>query len=184
MVRQARPSRVLRLQAERERRGCLLRQRGRGLPNRRPLWARHRLREAGGGRRRPLLRLRGPDSTPQSRNSRRAPQGSIRRRGGAPSPSFGEGDASDKPSWVQDLGPVAKEEGLRIDGHYHERLESMLAVDEMVASLLEELEAAGELENTYVFFTSDNGYHLGEHRLRQGKKTPYEEAARVPLLVR
>ena len=56
----------------------------------------------------------------------------------------------------------------------------MLAVDEMVASLVEELEAAGELENTYVFFTSDNGYHLGEHRLRQGKKTPYEEAARVP----
>jgi N-acetylglucosamine-6-sulfatase len=100
------------------------------------------------------------------------------------SPSFGEGDASDKPSWIQDLEPVAKEEGSRIDGHYQERLESMLAVDEMVASLVEELEAAGELENTYVFFTSDNGYHLGEHRLRQGKKTPYEEAARVPLLVR
>jgi hypothetical protein len=34
------------------------------------------------------------------------------------SPSFGEGDASDKPSWIQDLEPVAKEEGSRIDGHY------------------------------------------------------------------
>ena len=100
------------------------------------------------------------------------------------SQSFGEEDVSDKPSWIQNLGPVAKEEGSPIDIHQQERLESMLAVDEMVASLVEELEAAGELENTYVFFTSDNGYHLGEHRLRQGKKTPYEEAARIPLFVR
>src|SRR5215216_4676114 len=100
------------------------------------------------------------------------------------SPSFGEGDASDKPSWVQDLEPVAKEEGSRIDGHYQERLESMLAVDEMVASLVEELEAAGELENTYVFFTSDNGYLLGEHRAKDQKDRPYEESARVPRYVR
>jgi arylsulfatase A-like enzyme len=41
--------------------------------------------------------------------------------------------------------------------HYEERLEAMLAVDEMVGSLVDELEAAGELENTYIFFTSDNG---------------------------
>jgi N-acetylglucosamine-6-sulfatase len=100
------------------------------------------------------------------------------------SPSFGEEDVSDKPSWIQDLSPVAENEGSQIDVHHQERLESMLAVDEMVGSLVEELEAAGELENTYIFFTSDNGYHLGEHRLRQGKKTPYEEAARVPLFVR
>jgi N-acetylglucosamine-6-sulfatase len=100
------------------------------------------------------------------------------------SPSFEEEDVSDKPSWIQDLSPIAEKEGSRIDVHHQERLESMLAVDEMLGSLVEELEAAGELENTYIFFTSDNGYHLGEHRLRQGKKTPYEEAARVPLFVR
>jgi N-acetylglucosamine-6-sulfatase len=100
------------------------------------------------------------------------------------SPSFGEEDVSDKPSWIQDLSPVAENEGSRIDVHHQKRLESMLAVDEMVGSLVEELKAAGELENTYIFFTSDNGYHLGEHRLKEGKKTPYEEAARVPLFVR
>ena len=100
------------------------------------------------------------------------------------SPSFGEEDVSDKPSWIQDLGPVAEKEGSRIDVHHQERLESMLAVDEMVGSLVEELEAAGELENTYIFFTSDNGFHLGSHRIKTGKKTPYEEAARVPLLAR
>src|SRR5215213_1834644 len=183
MVRQARPSRVLRLQAERERRGCLLRQRGRGLPNRRPLWARHRLREAG-GRRRPLLRLRGPDSTPQSCNSRRAPQGSIRRRGGAPLSVLWRGGRVGQA--LLDSGPRTRCEGRRFaDRRPLSRAPGINAGGRrMVASLVEELEAAGELENTYVFFTSDNGYHLGEHRLRQGKKTPYEEAARVPLLVR
>ncbi|HEX2097956.1 MAG TPA: sulfatase [Rubrobacteraceae bacterium] len=99
-------------------------------------------------------------------------------------PSFGEEDVSDKPAWVQDLEPVSEREASRIDERYRERLESMLAVDEMVASLVVELEAVGELDNTYVFFTSDNGFHLGTHRLRHGKKTPYEEAAHVPLFVR
>jgi N-acetylglucosamine-6-sulfatase len=60
----------------------------------------------------------------------------------------------------------------------------MLAVDEMVASLVEELEAAGELDNTYIFFTSDNGWFGGEHRIRSGKNRAYEESARVPLFVR
>ena len=100
------------------------------------------------------------------------------------SPSFDEEDVSDKPSWIQDLDPISEKEDSRIDNRSRERLEAMLAVDEMVGSLVEELEAAGELENTYIFFTSDNGFHLGTHRLGHGKKTPYEEAARVPLFVR
>ncbi|HEX2109105.1 MAG TPA: sulfatase/phosphatase domain-containing protein, partial [Rubrobacteraceae bacterium] len=65
-----------------------------------------------------------------------------------------------------------------------QRLESMLAVDEMVGSLVEELEAAGELENTYIFFTSDNGWFSGEHRIQSAKNRAYEESARVPLFVR
>ena len=60
----------------------------------------------------------------------------------------------------------------------------MLAVDEMVATLIQELEDAGELDNTYIVFTSDNGFHGGEHRIKGGKRTPYKESARVPLFVR
>jgi hypothetical protein len=60
----------------------------------------------------------------------------------------------------------------------------MLAVDEMVASFVEELEAVGELDNTYIFFTSDNGFLQGEHRLNNTKDHPYEESARIPLFVR
>jgi arylsulfatase A-like enzyme len=40
------------------------------------------------------------------------------------------------------------------------------------------------LENTYVIFTSDNGYHLGQHRMPAGKGTPYEEDINVPFMIR
>jgi glucan phosphoethanolaminetransferase (alkaline phosphatase superfamily) len=60
----------------------------------------------------------------------------------------------------------------------------MLAVDEMVASLVQELEAVGQLDDTFIFFTSDNGMSLGEHRRKSGKRLPYEELAHVPLFIR
>ncbi len=62
------------------------------------------------------------------------------------------------------------------------RLESLLAVDEMVADLVAELRAAETLDETVFIFTSDNGFLLGEHGLL-GKELPYEESARVPLIV-
>ena len=99
-------------------------------------------------------------------------------------PSFDEVDVSDKPSWIQEIAPFDDEEVSETDHRYQKRLESMLAVDEMVASLVEELEAAGELEDTYIFFTSDNGFLQGEHRWNDTKDRPYEESARVPLFVR
>ncbi len=46
------------------------------------------------------------------------------------------------------------------------------------------LEATGELDNTYVMFTSDNGFFLGEHRRRQGKIIAYDPSLRVPLVMR
>ena len=99
-------------------------------------------------------------------------------------PSFDEEDVSDKPSYIRDAERITEEEASNIDDYYRQRLESMLAVDEMVGSLVEELEAAGELENTYIFFTSDNGWEQGEHRIRSGKNRAYEESAHVPLFVR
>src|ERR687894_3105308 len=60
----------------------------------------------------------------------------------------------------------------------------MLAVDDMIGDLVGALHDSGELDNTYIVFTSDNGFHLGNHRLGAGKWTPYEEDTRVPLIVR
>jgi arylsulfatase A-like enzyme len=59
-----------------------------------------------------------------------------------------------------------------------------LAVDELVASLIEVLRTSGVLDDTYVLFTSDHGLHRGEHRLLAGKTSAYGASARVPLLVR
>src|SRR5215204_311897 len=99
-------------------------------------------------------------------------------------PSFNEEDVSDKPSWRQETERFSEEEISEIDVYHQKRLESMLAVDEMVGSLVEELEAAGELDNTYIIFTSDNGWLAGVHRMKEGKDRAYEESAHVPLLVR
>jgi len=70
-----------------------------------------------------------------------------------------------------------------IQRYFTARIRSLQALDEATESTVEALRDAGELDNTYVFFTSDNGYLLGEHGL-VGKNVLYEEALRVPLLVR
>jgi arylsulfatase A-like enzyme len=67
---------------------------------------------------------------------------------------------------------------------HRKRLQSMLAVDDMIGDLVDSLQKSNELEDTFIFFTSDNGFHLGEHRLGSGKWTAYEEDIRVPLVVR
>ena len=99
-------------------------------------------------------------------------------------PSFDEEDVTDKPSWIKNIDRLSEKQVSEIDGVHRQRLSSMLAVDEMVASLVQELKKAEELDNTFIFFTSENGFHAGEHRVPFGKRTPYEESARVPLFVR
>jgi len=71
-----------------------------------------------------------------------------------------------------------------IDALYRNRLRALLAVDEMVGRIVSALQKTGRLENTFFFFTSDSGFHLGQHRLPGGKGGPYEHAIRVPLVVR
>ena len=99
-------------------------------------------------------------------------------------PSFDEENVSDKPSWIRDNPPLSQEQISSMEGLYRKRLQSMLSVDDMVGELVKALKASGELDNTYIFFTSDNGWHAGEHRLTTGKWTAYEEDIRVPLIVR
>ena len=99
-------------------------------------------------------------------------------------PSFDEEDVSDKPDWVSDNPPLSLEQKRYMEELYRKRLQSMLAVDDMIGDLVKALHDSGELDNTYIVFTSDNGFHLGQHRLGAGKWTPYEEDIRVPLIVR
>jgi N-acetylglucosamine-6-sulfatase len=99
-------------------------------------------------------------------------------------PSFDERDVSDKPGWVSDNPPLSLEQKKYMVELHRKRLQSMLAVDDMVGELIKALHESGELDNTYIFFTSDNGFHMGQHRLGAGKWTAYEEDIRVPLIVR
>jgi N-acetylglucosamine-6-sulfatase len=100
------------------------------------------------------------------------------------SPSFNESDVSDKPGPISEKPRIEGSEMREAIAKYRCRLESLLAVDDSVAKIVRALRRTGELDNTYVFFTSDNGYVQGEHRIRGGKSVLYEESLRVPLLVR
>jgi len=68
--------------------------------------------------------------------------------------------------------------------NYQQELESLLAVDEGVQGIVDTLRDTGTLDNTLIFFTSDNGFFHGEHRIPNGKILPYEPSIRVPLIVR
>ncbi len=101
-------------------------------------------------------------------------------------PSFNEEapaeSMEDKPEYMQ-RPPLTEEDidALRQSNRLRQR--SLLSVDEAIESLIETLDAAGRLDKTYIFFVTDNGYLLGEHR-RSAKNVPYEEVIRMSMLVR
>jgi N-acetylglucosamine-6-sulfatase len=98
--------------------------------------------------------------------------------------SFNEEDASDKPAEIQGLPPLTADDIANIERKYRCRIESLLAVDEGVARIVDALARSGELANTLFIYTADNGFFHGEHRIPGGKHRLYEPSARVPLLIR
>ncbi|KAI9021379.1 alkaline-phosphatase-like protein [Hyaloraphidium curvatum] len=99
-------------------------------------------------------------------------------------PNFNPAEPTGKLGWMANLPRLTEEKIAVLDEWYRQRARCMMAVDEMVGSLVDTLEKLGKLENTYIFFTSDNGFHLGHHRMGAGKMTGIEEDIRVPLIVR
>ena len=99
-------------------------------------------------------------------------------------PSFDEADVRDKPARIRKLRRLGEKQIADIDALARKQARSLQAVDEAVAALVDALAETGQLASTYIVFTSDNGFHLGQHRLPPGKYTPYEPDVHVPLLVR
>jgi arylsulfatase A-like enzyme len=97
--------------------------------------------------------------------------------------SFDESDVSDKPARVRKQPRISPLQRAAFEQEIRARLGTLLAVDEAIAEIVSRLEDLGELDETVVVFTSDNGYMTGEHRL-DGKGELYEESTRVPLIVR
>jgi N-acetylglucosamine-6-sulfatase len=90
---------------------------------------------------------------------------------------------TDPPSWLAKHPPMSRAELRAIDVAFRKRVQSVQAVDRMVASLQATLERAGVADDTVVVFTSDNGYHMGEYRLNPGKQTALDTDVNVPLIV-
>jgi N-acetylglucosamine-6-sulfatase len=99
-------------------------------------------------------------------------------------PSYDEKDLTGKPTEVRRLPPVSAKEAATWDALYRDRLRSLQSVDDMIGDLVDALKRSGRLDDTYFVFTSDNGFHIGQHRMPPGKNTAYVEDTRVPFVIR
>ncbi|KAI0513279.1 arylsulfatase-like protein [Xylaria bambusicola] len=93
----------------------------------------------------------------------------------------------DKPSggnWVRAL-PKQSPENVEYNDHfYRQRLRALQSIDEIVDNVFSRLEDFGILENTYIVYSTDNGYHIGQHRLNPSKQCSFEEDINIPLIIR
>ena len=87
-------------------------------------------------------------------------------------------------SWIRKLKQLNDSAISYIDDYHRARLQSLQSVDELVEQVTKQLEDAGLLDETYIIYSSDNGFHLGQHRMPPGKECGFEEDIRVPLFIR
>ena len=99
-------------------------------------------------------------------------------------PNFDEANMFDKPQVVADRPRFTPDREAAIRENWSQELESLMSVDDAVAQVLETLARSGELENTLIVYTADNGFMHGEHRALAEKVLPYEPSIRVPLILR
>ncbi len=90
---------------------------------------------------------------------------------------------SDKPSWISSKPRLGPEKVSKTEEYWRQRQRALQSVDDLVGNVVRALADTNQLENTYVVYTSDNGYLLYCHRVK-GKGAPYEESIGVPLIVR
>jgi len=99
-------------------------------------------------------------------------------------PSFNEADVSDKPQVIRRRPLLNARRIAAIQENWQQRRETLMSVDEAISSIVETLRQTGELDNTLILFTSDNGFFHGEHRVANGKVLWYEPSIHLPLLMR
>ena len=87
------------------------------------------------------------------------------------------------PSWLKGHPALTPANQTAITTAYQKRVEADMAVDDMVGHVEQQLQAKGIAQNTYIVFSSDNGYHMGEYRLLPGKQTAFDTDVHVPLIL-
>jgi N-acetylglucosamine-6-sulfatase len=108
---------------------------------------------------------------------------------GAPYPhdraqGFNEGSVNDKPRFIREAPYLSLSDIHTYRIYYDKALESLRAIDDGVREIVNTLGSLHRLRNTYVIFTSDNGFFFGEHRLLGGKFLSYEPSTHLPFLIR
>lgn len=97
-------------------------------------------------------------------------------------PSFGRA-VKNAPHWLERIPPLTPRVTSHMNALYRLRAQQALSVDRLVGEIQQRLDELGVADNTYLVFSSDNGLHLGEHDLRQGKGTAFDTDIHVPLIV-
>lgn len=88
-------------------------------------------------------------------------------------------------SYFKDLPRLSDSQIQYLDNFQRRRLQSLQAVDDLIDGIFDALQDHPEvLANTYVIYTADNGFHLGQHRLPTGKTCGIEEDVNVPFIIR
>lgn len=87
-------------------------------------------------------------------------------------------------SWIRKLPKQSQETVDYNDNFYVQRLRTLQSVDEIVDSIVRRLEDLKILDNTYIIYTTDNGYHIGQHRMQPAKQCSFEEDINIPLIIR
>ena len=128
-----------------------------------------------------------PDDLPQ----RPSPSPAVQDRDafeGTKAPAFGralfnEADVSDKPRFLATLPKMSPAMVRAVNESYSQQLETLQSVDRAIGGIEARLAATGQLGNTVIAFTSDNGLYYGEHRIAAGKNSAYTASSRLPLVV-
>jgi len=97
-------------------------------------------------------------------------------------PSFNTNNV-DPPAWLGTRGRLGPVKVAHVDNNFRKRAQSVEAVDKLVADVEATLRTEKLLKTTDIVFSSDNGYHLGQHRLARGKQTAFDTDIRVPLII-
>jgi arylsulfatase A-like enzyme len=87
------------------------------------------------------------------------------------------------PAWLAGRQSLSQADIQDLNERFRKRAQSVQAVDDMIAGLRATLRENGVADNTYLVFSSDNGFHMGDHRLMQGKMTAFDTDISVPLIV-
>ncbi|GLY28165.1 sulfatase [Kineosporia sp. NBRC 101731] len=89
---------------------------------------------------------------------------------------------TDAPRWLasQELTPSRK---AKMDQQFRQRVQAVQSINDMIRTVRAQLEKSGVADNTYIVFSADNGYHMGEHSLISGKMTAFDTDVNVPMIV-